>query len=52
MSSVDGIIFDAKSGSVIGLMVNQSSDKSRISLNDMILSIHSKNIVLKHTGTE
>ena len=52
MGNVDDIIFDTNTGSVVGLMVNQGSERSKVPMNDVRMTMHSKNIVLKQSGSK
>jgi len=52
MGNVDDITFDTKTGRVTGLMVNQGSVRSELAMTDIALTVHSNNIVLKHSGSK
>jgi len=52
IGNVDDITFDTKTGRVTGLMVSQGSVRSELSMNDIALTGHSNNIVLKHSDSK
>jgi len=52
IGNVNDITFDTKTGRVTGLMVSQGSVRSELSMNDIALTGHSNNIVLKHSDSK
>ncbi|MEA3488107.1 MAG: PRC-barrel domain-containing protein [Euryarchaeota archaeon] len=52
IGNVDDITFDTKTGRVTGLMVIEGSVRRELFMNDIALTGHSNNIVLKHSDSK